>query len=497
MKKYLFIVTAFFLLIFISCKEADISDKPDDKEPTGKGIPKPVFKPNHKLPRLTRFGYKMPLETNIEMAKNWGYALYLSNEYVSVGDEHQLLALAASNPGKYPVSYVGWPPQTHGTRIQQRPDIDEAWTRDVSGNLVKDPNGNPIQIVSPEAPDFVFERIAADWIAQLNLIQNVAPISMIVNGGEYALGVIGAGKKYWEQDPKILTAKGDRDWFDYISERKGHQENIIANAIRNAFPKLDLYVFYNTTNNFRKRYSTWTDWAWDYQYLQNCSDLPVKESYFNHGNTGWTGTDMLSYYLNAKGWEIYLGNPLSYDFLCGGWVRDIPNAFSDIDRYTGYLKMVYTAGMIGGNAGYYSLSEPINENNPPHWLLQMKALSHVHALFSYLDNFLYEGDLLPGPMKHIWSQDQPAYEFPVGNNAARVVSRKMRNSNEWIISAWASDGEDQNVKVNIPELGNVDLLARKCGSVYRVTFKNGQVKILLVDKNGMYPTSDEAFKYDL
>ena len=57
----------------------------------------------------------------------------------------------------------------------------------------------------------------------------------------------------------------------------------------------------------------------------------------------------------------------------------------------------------------------------------MVALARVHALFSHLEMFLRQGDLLPGPNHHRFSKDLPAYEFPSGDPNVRVVARKLRN----------------------------------------------------------------------
>jgi hypothetical protein len=80
-----------------------------------------------------------------------------------------------------------------------------------------------------------------------------------------------------------------------------------------------------------------------------------------------------------------------------GEIREL--AFSDIEHYMGFLKCCYTAGMIGAVAGYFAypkrgFGEDLGDEMP-HWLKQMMALSYVQALFSYLDDFLRSGDLLP------------------------------------------------------------------------------------------------------
>jgi hypothetical protein len=160
--------------------------------------------------------------------------------------------------------------------------------------------------------------------------------------------------------------------------------------------------------------------------------------------------------------------------------------------------------MVGANAGYYSLPTGTNNgmifggpgfdasfpsNSPPHWLLQIMALSHVHALFSHLENFTTNGDLLSGPQSHRYSLDQPAYEFTntVADATARVLARKLRGTNQWIVTAWAAAGTNRNVTVNIPTIGALTVLAADSGSVYQVTMSGTNVQQTLLDEYGSFP----------
>lgn len=152
--------------------------------------------------------------------------------------------------------------------------------------------------------------------------------------------------------------------------------------------------------------------------------------------------------------------------------------------------------MIGGVAGYFSYPKggfgADLGDEPPHWLRQKMVLSHVHALFSHLEDFLRSGDLLPGPKRHRWSKDLPAYEFPTGDATVRVLVRvlvrKHRQRNEWLVTAWAAGGEDRDVNVTVPELGELCMRACGCGSVYRATLRDGKPELTLVDREGMTPT---------
>jgi hypothetical protein len=229
--------------------------------------------------------------------------------------------------------------------------------------------------------------------------------------------------------------------------------------------------------------------------MQVVSDLPSGSNYFRHFNSGWTGnSDLLTQTLNSVAQQIAEGDPLSYNFVCGGWTRKSPESdFSNDARYMGYLKCYYTAGMLGGVAGYFAYPkggfESFEGDEPPSWLTQMLVLARVHALFSGLEGFLREGDLLPGPTKHRWSKDLPAYEFPTGDPNARVLARKHRRRAEWLVTAWAAGGQDREVGVAVPGLGAVRVEARACASVYRAILKGGQPSLTRVDANGLLPTA--------
>lgn len=63
------------------------------------------------------------------------------------------------------------------------------------------------------------------------------------------------------------------------------------------------------------------------------------------------------------------------------------------------------------------------------------------------------------------------------------------------ITSWAADGVEREVTVEIPELGKVQVQARRCGSVYRATaveetkYEPPVPKLQLLDKDGMQPSA--------
>lgn len=453
--------------------------------------PKPHFREGHTLLPLTRWGWTMPFDVRVELADHWGYALefggYATPEYVAQLDDPEsipsrIVALTSSDPERYPLFVL-----TDRSFPDDLPE--ETWCHDAQGNRLEGPEW---KLWSPEAPDSVFERAGELAVKPLKKIQEKAPIAILLNGGEYALTVYGHAKQYWEQDPTILAAKGDRSWFEYISERKAHQELIISNAIRAQCPDRKLYIYYWTSGcPQRNQSSRWWWWVWGYKWMRPVSDIPNSSIYFKQFNSGWTGeNDMLTQALNAVAQCIALGDTLSYNWVCGGW---LPGKFSDPQLYMGYLKCYYTAGMIGGVAGYFSYPKggfdgDVGEK-PPSWLEQMMVLGRVHALFSHLEEFLRDGDLLPGPNRHRWSKDLPAYEFPTGDPNQRVLVRKRRGRAEWLITAWTTSGAGKRVTVTIPELGTVRVRARRCGSVYRAVLQDGRPQLTLIDKDRMFPSA--------
>ncbi len=468
--------------------------------------PKPAFKAGHTLPRLTRYGWEcVPLATGKPLAADWGYALEFTRGFIDLeavariddptSREAQAVALARAEPLRYQLSVC---------TTQTIPCTDappSSYTRDAAGVALSAPGksadgtnwgGQNGPLISPEAPDTLWEMGGELRAAPLRaLIARGVRIDNVTNGGESGLGIPGFAQDTWNQDPKIGAAISRSPWgpgsmADYASAKKAHSELIMAKITKAAVPGRTFFNYYAAGGGTVRN----KDWGVDYwgprwQHARGTSDYPSNEVYFP--NSGFTdGLNVLTKALNAASLEIATGDTLSYNWLSGGWDDNV----ADIGRWTGFLKCYYTAGMIGGNTGHYGFftqgehEAPFPQGKPPVWLRQLIATSYTHALFSQLEDVLRNGDLLPGPARHAVSPDEPAYEFPTGDDTARVVVRKHRTQPLWLITAWAADGADRIVPIYVPELGQLSVEARIVGSVYTATLSKGMVTMIRHDNEG-------------
>ncbi len=221
--------------------------------------------------------------------------------------------------------------------------------------------------------------------------------------------------------------------------------------------------------------------------MKGASDLASDQHYLSGYNTGFTctpehlpqGCDIFTGALNSRGRDIAVGLPLAYSWL---WASSNPEY--DRPRWLGLLKMLYTTGIVGANVGNYNMvkdeefEKPFPVNKIPYWLDEIISAARVQTLFTHAERFLRKGDLLPGPNQHVYSKDQPAYEFPTGDADARVVARKLKDQPEWLITAWAAGGVDRPVNVDIPSLGKLTVQARIIGTVYTATLLKGKAVVV-------------------
>jgi hypothetical protein len=454
----------------------------------------PVFKSGHTLLPLTKWSWPYGFDMKVEMA-NWGYALDLGDadteSVAKLSDPNseisKLISLAQQNPSKYKL-FVGIP------RVPVNMIPSSVYSTDSSGNLTK--------VFSPEVSVNDL-NIMANYIKDnLKKITDKAPLAIIHNGGERYLGVCGFDCATWKFDPKVIAAKGSMSWGEYISRKKAEQELVFTNAVRSVSNAPYIWYFAGGNQSRSQTCSTWDMWDWDYRFMKDITDYPNNSLYYQEFNTGWTGhlkwtgcmgtsnNDMLSQALNAYGYAATFGKTLSYNWVNAGYGK---YGFSDIERYYGFLKSYYVAGMIGGIAGYFDypvdgFNATFDTKDPPHWVKQIQALSQVHAEFSYLEDILRGGDLLPGPDINERNPLQPAYEFRTGYNDTRVLARKMRGQKRWLISAWAADNISRRVNVAIPGIGTVVLDAKPTGSIYDARIVGGNMVLTQIDSGSMNPT---------
>ena len=284
--------------------------------------PKPIYRPGHTMPRLTRYGWDLPFEAKAELTENWNYVLqtgYLTDETVkrALNDtksiEAKMVTLTFSNPKKYPLGVIL-------SRDEPPNPAPETFLRDADGKLIA---GNTY---SPLNPQSVLDQMAELRARPLRELRKKVPINIILNGGEYGLGVLGFMQKQAERDPKVVAAKGDSDWFRFISKAKARERQTIADAVRKAVPDRNLYIYYGSGNVERNRYGGWSDWGYDDTYALNATDLPSNEYYYKHFNSGYLpdagGNDLLTRALDAVGFQIAHNKNYSYDWLSPGWVSE-------------------------------------------------------------------------------------------------------------------------------------------------------------------------------
>ena len=488
--------------------------------------PKPAFKEGHTLPRLTRYGWAMPPDVRIKLCEDWGYALEFGNVPTTKAinnngaewdtarrlsdpksPESQMADLAKSNPQRYPLSVVisqEMPSEANGP-----PD---SFVRDDDGKVLYNIRTNPDGTKSNLGPVLCLEAPAATWeFAGLLRTEGLAvlqsrgiPISIILNGGEYAPGSWYQENEFWMKDSRYQGYNADNGYggvWPYCSAARANIERIIATAVKSQVSERVLYLPYTAGGQTeRNRFPGMKEYGGFWEHQRGIGDLPSNESYYKSNGMGFTEVnpngqrDILTQALNAKALEITTGDPLSYNWISAGWTRGNEAEYvAEINRWTGFLKCYYTAGMIGCNVGDYegptSLAPggyvaPFPRNKPPNFLKHLAASGHVHALFSQVEEFVRNSDLLPGPGRHEMSWDVPAYEFPTGDNTARCLARKHRTKASWLITAWAAGGADRNVTVYIPELGQLTLEARIVGSVYAATLANGSITLSRLDDEG-------------
>ena len=496
--------------------------------------PKPVFKEGTKLYPLTRYGWTEPFSQQSLMARDWGYCLqfnYLTNNAVELvnnpfSEEHKKVALVKSNPKKYKLAVTC-------DRYTPAKWSDDIWCQDANGNFLDSDarsmdgtswgqnKNKTYRLTTPESYWIELGKGRARPLVRLN---SMVPITIVLNGGEYGLGVWGFAGKAWEADPKdaaflIDQEKKGIDKYDAAFLQKVRSEELCSNEIKKAVPDRLLYNHYITSGSTHKGINPeiykWGDGKTVGRYKNEkgkYGDIPNNQHYVGKAafNSGFVGkNDLLTQSLNAIGEQIALGDKLAYSWY---WL-DEKNVDPDYTLYCGFIKCTYLTGVIGGNAGTYNTPDfeaPFDPKTPPNYLNEEMSLAKVHALFTHLDEFIFNSDLIDdGKYRHYWSPNQPSYEFlpeELSNaveektfqgekvltltpgRPVRVLARKHNHRNEWLVEVWAADGKTQPATITIPGLGRLKLKARKGGNTYLITLKNANPTIKLLDPNEQDPT---------
>lgn len=492
--------------------------------------PKPYFKPGHTLPPLTRYGWLEPFEVRKPFAEDWGYALlfsgYTSESVVDrldnpFSDEAKTVALVNSDPAKFKLAVIcdRYTPATWSSDI---------WCQDADGKLL---NSKAVSMDGTEwhpgmqttyrltAPEDYWTELGRGRAKPLERLRKRVPITLVLNGGEYGLGVWGFSGKVWQADPRDAKFLADQkargiDELEAAHLQKIRSEELIANEVRKAVPDRLLYIYYVAGGSPAKgTQADWREWGGLYKDARGkFSDIPSNEHYVGPAsfNTGFMGEkDLLSKSLNAIGEQIALGENTAYSWF---WL-DEKRGEPDYRRYRGLLKCYYVTGVIGGNAGTYNapdFNSPFDPKNPPNWIVQQMELGKVHALFSHLEDYIRNGDLVDdGKYKAFWWPQQPSFELLpeeikdgvvekdvdgkkvstlVPGRAFRVLARKHRQKDEWLVAAWSADGQPHEATVTIPGAGRVKLQARSGGSTYLVKMEGGKAVAQLMDPDEEDPS---------
>lgn len=500
-----------------------------------KAMPRPKFKQGTTL--LLPLGQSncgLHADIHTELANYWGFGLEISDS--------KLDQVARANPGRYQLMVN----QASIYRIYNnyRGDVvglpvlpPNTWLRDKDGNIIFR-GRNPV--VSPAAPDEAF-KIIGDYLGQrISKFETNAgqAIKVVLNEAESGLdnpAFLGGPNmaQFLGQDAAVLddfNNSGFTGWYDYVSHNKARQERLIKEALFSHLQSRPVYSLFVTDQygNERGRWGGWQNSMFRFEHFINSSFKPIVSDYtapqmfYSANNSGWSGVhtgslvryDALTQALNNISGAIRLGQKFTYPWVSMGWLE---GRISTPEEFMGMMKAYYTAGAIGSVGGYFVCNGPIWSalykntaigTTTPTLIQQYAIQGHVHALFSHLEEYLRNGDLLPGPNLHPYTtstQVLPAMEFPaegetqqvpVGTRmvtipTSRVLARKIRGEDRWLVIAWANVGDDRDVRVKIDDkLGIQTLRARKAGTMYIFKIVNGQIQRTLIDIDPMNPTNN-------
>jgi hypothetical protein len=515
-----------------------------------KQAPKPRFREGHKLQPLSTSGYWfLNSKAEVELVKNFGYAFRGASS-------SEFAQLEAKDPGKYKVFTEFNPLGTFFNNAAVGPDGQRYISKLSASPFLQDGKGNGDGVLSnPDDPKSARTLMLsplisdADWLligrsegAAMKARERGANISIVQNYGEY--GPLPTHRRLLTQDPKVKAAQeaSGLEWFAFLGREKARGERLLKKGFLEGLAQKTppLYIYYTEGYGFpRGSYYQWKDYVLDYNEFAKdgfaVSDMPNDQTYYEQFNYGFTGAspikalDMLTQLLNTIGGNRAMGDNRSmYLWSSAGW--ESQGKISEPDRYMGFLKVAYTVGAQSMAVGYFCNYAADSTNNwqcpnvvpeartlaamgpsPSQWLWPTMVHGHAHALFSHLEDHLNKSDLLSdgrkgsydiytvptellelSPENETRDLNEGIYPWKLVVPTARVVARKLKSEDRFLVTAWANTGEDRMVNVTVPGLGRVAVNARKSGAVYLASLVNGQPKLTLVDTNGMNPTASIA-----
>jgi hypothetical protein len=436
-------------------------------------LPKPDFKPGHTLPQQSNFGYGYHFGSDVAkvLADRFNYNLRLPYHVDELRDSRitqDIIAIYDSNPSKYRMGILlrGAAPVNASTPYR-RADGSEIgyyspWYDQAATNLMLD-----------------YHRPFLEWAASrfnLGIIQNPAEYAQSAPASN--LGLMAQDVRY---SSKLYYQPGESD-LHFYNRRKGEQETQLANLVRSICPNRQAYQNYNMAGiPDINTYYTSDQYGFDFSLVKDTTDYPCGSLYFSEFNEGftssatggayWGGRDLWTQSVSNYHQQLASGKKLSINYVTGGWhERGTVKFFSRIDLYRGYLKSLYMLGNISTISGFF---QQYSENNivfnpelgVPHWLTDLVSAGYVQAIFSWLEDYLRVGTLLPGDGTFRFNAALPSYEFG-GASPARVLVRKLDSANKWLISAWSPDAESRAVRITVPVLGIITIQATAACNLY-------------------------------
>jgi Secretion system C-terminal sorting domain len=485
----------------------------------------------------------------LEMVNNWGYAFdfdgnllnpdaFESNKAIidnPTSDARKMIDLARSDPSKYKLSGVIAQYKQNGKVPLSPTECPDCYAKDAQGNIIKDASNIPV--VNPLMSDESLARCGQKLAKMYDYIKTIAPFTNAVDYGEVGVFLPLFARQHWLKDPRVVAESGfaqgagaSNAWNIYYSQKwtriqKGFWQYLPSKLT----PEGYVNVYVNDGGESRGRFGDWVDYNTSFEHTKDLSKYANGQSYysllnnrFNIGLLGDNRPDMLSTFLYRRRWELSNGQPFGVEWTNGA----CSTAETEYDRWTGFLKCIYVGGNLSSIAGFFgddwnlpfldangiptrtatntpnpnykSLPQlyptTFAENNPPFFIKQIMALSRVHAMFTWIEPFTRNSDLLVGNVSAAWGGSGLLAEFSntANDKGARVMARKLRNENKWLVTAWAMTGEDREVEVTIPNLGTIKVNARKTGTIYHIDNTSGTPNFTILDSDGMGIVTDEV-----